>query len=259
MYRILGGIYLSSLDPLTNGEDLKEKYGISHILSILPGSIPSQYTTNYIHKQIEITDEETTNILEHFPETNEFIESALQNSNGTTHANKILVHCAHGVSRSPTVIIAYLIHKYNLTFDQAFHALKRKNEAVSPNDSFLEQLEIFNKMHTLKLDQTSKLYKQFLISITLKQDPSGSSLKDLNIFTNMESRKIATKDVSKSYRCKRCRTTLATNHDVEDHEQPTEDSEQSKFIRRGQQIELFLSNRLRVYAHTISLWNRWTG
>lgn len=242
LYRILGAIYLSSLEPLTSGEDLKAKYGITHILSVLPGTIPSQYTENYIHKQIEVTDEESSNILQFLPETNSFIEAALFppavstsrfQSGPNAPPNKILVHCAQGVSRSPTVIMAYLLQKYRLTFEQALHALKRKNPAVEPNDSFINQIKLFKKMLDLKLDQSSKLYRQFLVEITLLQDPTGESLKELNLFKKNALLIHNTSPSTINYRCKRCRHVLATNHNVEYHDQPTEDSHQSKFIKRG--------------------------
>ena len=80
--RILGGLYLSSIDPILKEIDLKSEYGITHILSVVPGTMKESYFSDYEWKQIEITDEETTNVIQYFPESYAFIESALfQNSN----------------------------------------------------------------------------------------------------------------------------------------------------------------------------------
>ncbi|CAK7897683.1 tyrosine-protein phosphatase Yvh1p [[Candida] anglica] len=232
LYRILGGIYLSSAEPLTSGEDLSAQ-GITHILSILPGPIPKQYTDSYVHKQIEVNDEETTNIIRYFPETNDFIEKALFKSDTTKHSNKILIHCAQGVSRSPTIIIAFLMYKYKLSLPQALHAVKRKSASVGPNEGFMEQLKLYQQLE-FDVDMSNKLYKQFVIDLSIKQDPSGSSLKDMNLFTASDPEALkSSSEVTTQYRCKRCRHVLATNLQIENHVQPTEESQQSKFIKRG--------------------------
>lgn len=57
------------------------------------------------------------NILEHFVETTGFIENALKDPNGS---NAVLIHCFYGVSRSATIVIAYLMKKYSISYRKAF-------------------------------------------------------------------------------------------------------------------------------------------
>jgi Dual specificity phosphatase, catalytic domain len=52
---------------------------------------------------------------------------------------KVLVHCQAGISRSPTLIAAYLINRYHVTAEQAINFLKSKRAVVDPN--FTDQLK----------------------------------------------------------------------------------------------------------------------
>lgn len=45
----------------------------------------------------------------------------------------VLVHCYFGVSRSATVVIAYIMKKYQLTYTEAFEKVKSKRHIVFPN------------------------------------------------------------------------------------------------------------------------------
>lgn len=52
---------------------------------------------------------------------------------------KVLVHCHVGVSRSATLVLAYLMLKQNLTLVEAICAVK-ESLGVIPNRGFLRQL-----------------------------------------------------------------------------------------------------------------------
>lgn len=231
--RILGGIYLLSIEPVNAGVDFRAENGISHILSVLPGPLPAHITAQYTHLQIPITDEETTNLLDDLPRATEFIESALfppgTDSSDKKHHGEVLVHCAQGKSRSVSVIVAYLMKKYNLSYTHALHAVTRKVADAEPNAGFAEQLDVYKQMGCT-VDKTSPQYRKFLVSNSLKQDPSGSLLPQLGIFHPKKT--VAPTLGSVRLRCKKCRQTLATLQDIEEHEVPEKDSQQSKFIRR---------------------------
>ena len=59
------------------------------------------------------------NLFSHFPSCISFIESAAKSG------GNVLVHCYAGVSRSSTIVIAYLMQTKQMTFDTAFAFVKR--------------------------------------------------------------------------------------------------------------------------------------
>ncbi len=51
----------------------------------------------------------------------------------------VLVHCAAGVSRSPTIVLGYLMSRKGMTLREAFD-LVSKQRMVQPNEGFMAQL-----------------------------------------------------------------------------------------------------------------------
>ena len=58
----------------------------------------------------------------------------------------VLVHCYAGVSRSSSFVIAYLIQKYIISFDDAKEKVKKKRPCVHPGDGFVHQLKNYAKV-----------------------------------------------------------------------------------------------------------------
>lgn len=54
---------------------------------------------------------------------------------------KIFVHCNAGVSRSPSIVIAYLIKSLNYSFKEAFNLVKNKRNIINPNEKFIKELQ----------------------------------------------------------------------------------------------------------------------
>ncbi|KAG0416073.1 hypothetical protein HPB47_006749, partial [Ixodes persulcatus] len=57
--------------------------------------------------------------------------------------SKVLVHCKMGISRSASVVIAYVMKAYDLDLDQALEFVKRRRSCIKPNSGFLKQLETY--------------------------------------------------------------------------------------------------------------------
>ena len=61
------------------------------------------------------------------PKLFDFIHEAIING------NKVLVHCAAGISRSPTVVIGYLMCKWKIPLKYAISICKDKRPGIYPN------------------------------------------------------------------------------------------------------------------------------
>jgi len=120
-----------------------KKFNITKVLSImsedfgLPESLlenlPESHNIN--HKFIKLNDTTCSNISDHFREAIEFMEGE----------EVCLVHCRAGISRSSTLIMAYLIKKNKWSLNEAFTFTKGKRGCVAPNFGFLGQLQKFEE------------------------------------------------------------------------------------------------------------------
>ena len=64
---------------------------------------------------------------------------------------KILVNCMIGSSRSATIVIAYIMWKQKMKYEDAFNFVKSKRKIINPNYGFKEQLKIFEDL-LIKVD-----------------------------------------------------------------------------------------------------------
>lgn len=89
--------------------------------------------------RILIDDTDKTNIIEHFPKACDFIAEARLHSQG------VLVHCQAGVSRSTSLVAAYLMREMGLTTEQALQKIRKVRKQVEPTEFFMLQLELFER------------------------------------------------------------------------------------------------------------------
>ena len=62
-----------------------------------------------------------------------------------TSGSNILIHCHAGISRSPTIVVAYLMQSQNMSLNSAYKFVESKRPIISPNFSFVGQLYEFEK------------------------------------------------------------------------------------------------------------------
>jgi protein-tyrosine phosphatase len=129
--KITDRIYLGCIDGFYDFSYLKSQ-NITHILSLCP---MENIADDFIHKTISVDDIPSENICKYFKEAIEFIETS----------EKVYVHCMAGVSRSPTIVISYIMWKERLAYNQAYFKVKNKRKFIYPNEGFCTQLKEFEK------------------------------------------------------------------------------------------------------------------
>ena len=135
---ILNWIYLGNSKNANNIEDINNfriSYVLNCALEVHDRNLPKHI--KYCHLQLIDTPE--TEIIIHFEKSFNFIESARK------EGKKILIHCKLGISRSPTILMAYLIRYMNFTALSALDFVKTKRKQVQPNPGFFCQLCSFEK------------------------------------------------------------------------------------------------------------------
>ncbi|XP_063002241.1 dual specificity protein phosphatase 10-like [Elgaria multicarinata webbii] len=86
------------------------------------------------YKRLPATDNSRQDLRQYFEEAFEFIEEAHQSGKG------VLIHCQAGVSRSATIVIAYLMKHTLMTMGDAYKYVKGRRPVISPNLNFMGQL-----------------------------------------------------------------------------------------------------------------------
>lgn len=135
--KVIDGLYIGDIVTSNNFKLLKEK-NIDIIISLVNES--NEYNKIKYHK-FPIEDNRSENISLLFEQTNKLIHNALDEK------KNILVHCHNGVSRSVTIILAYLLTT-NLSLREAFYLVKnnRTSTFTRPNVGFAKQLIKYEKL-----------------------------------------------------------------------------------------------------------------
>lgn len=117
--------------------------GIKHIICLTgdePHPVPDGITVTHF----PCFDNPKEDILSFFERTCAIIHEALLKK------EKIFVHCVAGVSRSATIVLAYLIkHGIDdgtpMNFLEALMYVAQKRQQISPNYGFIKQLRIWEE------------------------------------------------------------------------------------------------------------------
>ncbi|TDH00572.1 hypothetical protein EPR50_G00189630 [Perca flavescens] len=119
---------------------LLQRYNIGYILNVTTHLPLFHYDTGlFIYKRLPATDSNKQNLRQYFEEAFEFIEEAHQAGMG------LLIHCQAGVSRSATIVIAYLMKHTWMTMTDAYKFVKTRRPIISPNLNFMGQLLEFEE------------------------------------------------------------------------------------------------------------------
>lgn len=142
------GLYLGDLGSSYNIPILTDN-GISAIVSLSDAksavwSFPRNraLVSEDRHIFIPCLDSSTQDLLVEMANMCDFIESKRE-CVGESQRN-VLVHCTFGASRSATVVVAYLMRKYQKPLAEVLAAVREKRR-VKPNSNFMEQLAVWEE------------------------------------------------------------------------------------------------------------------
>ncbi|CAD8099364.1 unnamed protein product [Paramecium sonneborni] len=127
--------------------NLLDGRGIKTVLTVAAGLNVSYPEGGIVHKVYHILDIESANIARLFGDTCHQIGEGLKRGG-------VLVHCAAGVSRSASAVIAYIMKTTGLNFQEAFTYVRKRRSVVFPNYGFQRQLRNYEKdLKQLKLKE----------------------------------------------------------------------------------------------------------
>ncbi|CAF1059248.1 unnamed protein product [Adineta ricciae] len=137
MTHIMDGVYVGNESNAKNLDELSAK-NIRYIVNVT-SHVPLYHSDQLHYYHISADDTQKQNLLNYFDEAYQFIHQAI------TRHEKVLVHCVAGISRSPAIVISFLMRYAQMNLNDAYNYVKMKRSIVSPNLNFMGQLLQYEK------------------------------------------------------------------------------------------------------------------
>jgi len=134
----IGGLYLGNARCACDYDVLK-KEKLAVVLDV--AGIDHKYPEGTVagHKVVKALDSPDFDLSACFEECFEFIDDHRRKG------HNVLVHCVAGVSRSATIVIAYLMQSQDIDLWQAQEDVRRIRSVIRPNQGFMNQLKKYEK------------------------------------------------------------------------------------------------------------------
>uniref|UniRef100_H3CIH6 Dual specificity phosphatase 22b n=1 Tax=Tetraodon nigroviridis TaxID=99883 RepID=H3CIH6_TETNG len=133
--KVLPDLYLGNFRVDARDREQLARNNITHILSIHDSAAPILKEMTYLC--IPAADLPTQNLTQHFKQSIMFMHESRLKGEGC------LVHCLAGVSRSVTLVVAYIMTVTRLGWSDALAAVKVARPCAAPNVGFQHQLQEF--------------------------------------------------------------------------------------------------------------------
>ncbi|KAG1690056.1 hypothetical protein DVH05_028394 [Phytophthora capsici] len=165
---VTAGLFVGSIHAAFNAETLKANK-ISHVLN-LAGSYAT-FPEDFTYLSLSIRDKEYASLLSCLPIAAMFIDAGLKSGG-------VLVHCAGGRSRSPAVVMAFLMMKQQMSYADASAQVKALRPVVSLNVGFDAQLKCLETARGNVFEANQHLIKARLAHLAKRQE-TGDLANDI--------------------------------------------------------------------------------
>jgi len=138
--RVLQNLYLGGKEAVQDVKSLELQGICAVVCCSRDHEIPDEkFVPGLEYMRVDVEDMGREPIGLFFPETTEFIHTQL------LQERPVLVHCKAGVSRSASILLAYLMEYRQYSLIDAFRLLIRLRPEITPNPGFMTQLVTYEK------------------------------------------------------------------------------------------------------------------
>ncbi|XVF02581.1 hypothetical protein REPUB_Repub04eG0187000 [Reevesia pubescens] len=149
--RIADHIYLGS-DAVAKNREILRKNGITHVLNCVGFVCPEYFKNDLVYKTLWLQDTPSEDITSILYDVFDYFEDVRE------QGGRVLVHCCQGVSRSSSLVIAYLMWREGQSFEDAFQYVKAARGVTNPNTGFAFQLlQCQKRVHAVPASPNSVL------------------------------------------------------------------------------------------------------
>jgi len=135
--QILPNLFIGARKDATNAATLA-RLKIGSIVNVTK-DCPNQFEDSIQYLQIPVDDHWSQDLIQYLDQAIAFIDESRRKNVA------VLVHCMAGISRSPSITIAYVMRDQKMTLNDAYNFVKSKRPAISPHLDFLGELMEYEK------------------------------------------------------------------------------------------------------------------
>ncbi|CAI8592167.1 unnamed protein product [Vicia faba] len=184
--KVADHVYLGG-DAVAKDRGILKKNGITHVLNCVGFVCPEYFKADFVYRTLWLQDSPSEDITSILYDVFDYFED-VREKNG-----RVFVHCCQGVSRSTSLVIAYLMWREGQSFDDAFQFVKAARGIADPNMGFACQLlQCQKRVHAFPLSPSSLLrmyriaphspYDPLHLVPKMLTDPSSSALDSRGAF-----------------------------------------------------------------------------
>ncbi|XP_043720442.1 protein-tyrosine-phosphatase MKP1-like [Telopea speciosissima] len=184
--KVADHIYLGG-DAVAKNRDILRQNGITHVLNCVGFVCPEYFKSDLVYKTLWLQDSPSEDITSILYDVFDYFEDVRE------QCGRVLVHCCQGVSRSTSLVIAYLMWREGQSFDDAFHYVRAARGIANPNMGFACQLlQCQKRVHAIPLSPSSVLrmyrmaphspYDPLHLVPKMLNDPSPAALDSRGAF-----------------------------------------------------------------------------
>jgi protein-tyrosine phosphatase len=143
---IKDGIFIGNAYSVIGNYATKESdlLDVLHIKVVISALTEEEYEDYMISREdfpgitwhrFVIDDNEEEKISQYFFDVHNIISAAVCDN------KNVIIHCAAGMSRSPSLVIAYLMIDNRWCYEEAYNYVRNKRPIAEPNIGFVKQLK----------------------------------------------------------------------------------------------------------------------
>lgn len=140
---VVDHVALGSLRTVQNMAAVSQ-LGVTHVLTCGRNLKTPKFPPPIKQLVLDVDDNDEQDMNPYFLKAIEFIEECV------AQKGLCIVHCFAGVSRSATVVVAYLMMSQHVTFAQALDFVQQHRPAANPNPNFRRQLVEFERIAAVR-------------------------------------------------------------------------------------------------------------
>jgi protein-tyrosine phosphatase len=135
VHKVLDNLYIGN-DWAARREEMLSSIKATHIV-VVGAELQKHFPAHFVYLQIEALDMPSFPLIQHFQSACGYIDAVLK------EGGCVFVHCFQGISRSSTILSAYLMFKLDLPARKALSFLQQRHPQADPNFGFRYQLGQF--------------------------------------------------------------------------------------------------------------------